>query len=603
MKKIISLALSIIFILSCVTFPVMATEEELTDIASNGVAYSTSEKNTLWTPSKALNDGKYEKDTWQGWECAYPDVTPGANTASGFFGEYCGVKFTNKEYYEIYEIKFNLGLHSALGGQNAKYEVQFLVEGVWITVGTFKDENAKPKSYDTYEDAMAKDTSHYHIPAEYSFKLDTPMTTNNVRIRISEYAKNYPGGDILVFPYIYELDLIGKRGETPDLELPEGAELSANIGYHSYPDATSSKAFNYPYRAIDGEVKTFWSPKGTGENEALILNFIEEKEINKAVLNFGTYFEGVPVVDYKFNIEALVNNEWVKVAEGTSFDENTKNLTSEYTFETVKTSKLRVVFPEANPIVPEVYEFEAHLASEKTYYLQNRFSSVQVVSASKGNVAIIGTPYASHDFFPYSEAAYINDGQFGDGAKVWFSGVIDMPVYCGIKLPEKHRINKVAVYVQIPEREGDDVMGIEIQALVNGEYVTVANGESYHSAMKYTTVYEFDTLETDDIRVVYLSGNGTFANLKELEIYLEEGVPAPFGGLPAIEEPPIVLDELPEEDLDKDNEEEEQESKDAPVVLLVLASIMLGLAVCFAVAVLIIKFKNKNKEDKTKEVK
>lgn len=604
MKKLLSLALSIIFLLSSFTFSAFAEGEELSNISSNGIGYATSEKNTLWTPSKALNDGKYSKDTWQGWECGYPEVTPGANTAGGFSGEHCGIKFNNRQYYEIHEVKINLGLHSALGGQNVKYEVQCLVEGVWITVATFKDSDTKPLAYASYEDAMANDTSYYHIPSEYSFSLETPLTTNNVRIKVSEYAKNYPGGDVLVFPYIYEIDLIGRLGETPEIELPEGAEISANIGYHSFPDATSSKPFSYPYRAIDGDVKTSWSPKTGNANEALILNFIDEKEINKAVLNFGTFFEGVSIVDYKFNIEAFVNNEWKKVAEGTSFDEDNKTLTTEYAFDSVKTTMLRVVFTEANSVLPEVCEFEAHLTSDKTYFLANRYSTVQVVSASKGNVAIIGTPYASHDFFPYSDVNFINDGLFSESSSLWFSGVIDMPVYCGIKLPQKARINKVAVYVHTPEREGDDIMGIEIQALVNGEYVTVATGKSYHSAMKYSTVYEFDTVETDDIRIKYLSGNGTFANMKELEVYLEEGVPAPFGGLPAIEEPPVVLDEIKdkitEPDLNKNNDTAQD------TVIIICATTLLVIALAFVTVVVITKLKRKNDkkkiEDKTEEV-
>ena len=547
MKKVISLMLSLIFLFSSLSMLVYADgtveEEELTNIAmvENALPYASSEKNTLWTPAKALNDGAKSADTWQGWECQYPDIVYGSDTSKGFSGEYCGIKFTKSEYYEISKINLNLGMHAAMGGQNPHYVVQCLVEGVWVTVAEFNDSDTKPVSYETYEDAMANDKSFYHIPTNIEFTLDNPVTTNNVRITISEFAKNYPSGDVLIFPYVYEIELIGKRGETPDIELPEGAVISTNIGYHSFPEASSSRPFKYPYRAIDGDVKTEWTPRSRDAGQYLLLDLLQTKKINKVVVNCGEYMDGVSVSDYAYDIKAYVNNEWVTVAQGTVFDEANMSLVNEYTFNTVETNLIKLEFTEALTSLPSVYELEAHLSEDKTYYVEGRYSAAQRVSASKGNIAIAGTPYASHDFIPYSSVDYIIDGGIDNDAYVWFSGVLDMPVHCGIKFHAKQLINKIAVYVHVPEEEGTDIMGIEIQAFIDGEYKTIVKSKSYDKLMKYTTVYEFDPIETDDIRIVYTSGSGTFANLRELEIYSPSGILPMFDGLEAMAEPPQVI--------------------------------------------------------------
>ena len=560
MKKGISFLLSIIFLLSGLSTLAFADDavdggtsgdetlvEEPYNVArvENALAYASSEKNTLWTPSVALNDGKYNNGTqsnWQGWECGYPDIIYGADTSAGFSGQYFGIKFTNKEYYEISEMYFNTGLHAAMGHQNAKFTVQCLVEGMWVTVKEFYDSDTKPVSYESYEEAMEKDTSFYHIPSEYRFTLDTPVNTNNVRVTISEYAKNYPGGDVLIFPYVYEMELIGVRGETPELELPEGAYVSTNVGYHSYPSASSSTSYKYPYNAIDGKVTTSWSPKGREAGEYLMLSYVDAKKINKAVVNFGEYLAGVDYTDYKFNIEALVNGEWIVLASGHSLDTANSTQTTEYTFNEVEATAVKLVLTEGFTKRPNIYEFETHLSNDRTYYLEDRYDSFQRLSASKGNIAIIGTPYANRDFAPYSDVNYIVDGQIDEYAYVWFTGVIDMPSYCGVTFHEMQTIDRVALYFHTPAEEGIDIMGIQIQAKIDGEYVTLVTTKSYDKDLKYCPAFKFDPVVTDDIRILYTSGNGTFAHLKELEIYSPNGVVPMFDGMGQMVDPPTFID-------------------------------------------------------------
>ena len=142
MKRGLSFLLSIIFLFSGLSMIALAEDTagdetqggEPFNVArvENAMAYASSEKNTSWTPSAALNDGAYSKDTWQGWECRYPDIIYGADTSAGFSGQYFGIKFTNKEYYEIHDIYINMGLHAAMGGQNAHFTVQFFQPPAYI---------------------------------------------------------------------------------------------------------------------------------------------------------------------------------------------------------------------------------------------------------------------------------------------------------------------------------------------------------------------------------------------------------------------------------------------------------------------------------------
>ncbi|MBO5212851.1 MAG: hypothetical protein J6B60_04845 [Clostridia bacterium] len=541
MKRFLSFICAIMMLVSCMAYSVFAEEEplpeqptdELTNIAVNGMGYCSSEKNSSWTPPSSIINGLRNTDDWHGWEPKYPSVEPGQNTSLGFSGEYCGIKFLNKEYYEVYEIKVNAGLHNLFGGQNTKYVVEALVEGVWTEIAVFYDSQFQPQAYATYEEAMANDTSNYHIPADFSYTLETPVTTNNVRITINECAKNYPGGDILIFPYIYEVELIGKLGVTPDIDLPEGAVFSQNIGYHSLPEATSSAKFAHPFLAIDGDDKspTAWKPSDLSAGQALTLNLPRAYNINKFVVNFGEIPVGTTPENYQFNIEAYINGAWTKVADGNSYDSENNTCITEYPITTVSTDKVRLVFPNALTSTPAVYEFEAHIEGERTYFLNTRFSELQKTSASKGNLSILGTPYASASHIPYSDVLYMNDGKTYNEANVWFPSTMDLPVHCGIVLDQIYSVDKIVVYCKEPAEMGDDVTAFDIKALVNGEYVTIAKGESYNKRTGYTTIYDLETpVQTNDIKIEFTRCGGTIPNILELEIYSSETGPAPFKG-------------------------------------------------------------------------
>ena len=127
MKRFFSVILSLVFLLSLTVNFVFAEDVEnpISNIAPKGTAYSSSEKNSLWTPVESVINGRYGgvNGEWQGWECAYPEVGVGQDTSNGFSGEYFGINFKSK-CYDIYEIRMNIGLHTLAGGQNATYTIE-----------------------------------------------------------------------------------------------------------------------------------------------------------------------------------------------------------------------------------------------------------------------------------------------------------------------------------------------------------------------------------------------------------------------------------------------------------------------------------------------
>lgn len=555
MKKIISTLLAIIFLASFAAPTAFAEEEpvtELENVAIKGLGYCSSMKNSDWTPPSTINDGV--SNDWPGWEPAYPNVPPTMNTSEGFDGEYCGVKFLNNEYYEISKINVVLGLHAQYT-QNPTYTVKALVEGEWKEIATFKDEDAKPRSYASYQDAMEKDTSNYHIRSDISIDLDTPVNTNNVRIIVDDFAKSYPGGDVLVFPYIYEVELIGKRGETPDITLPENAVFSQNAAYNSIPRATTSKELAYPFLAIDGKDTTAWKPGSLEAGQAITLELEKEYTVDKITLNFGNVTPAQIAGKASFKIEAFVGGTWQKLADACTYNETAASCVTEHQLASpIKTNQVRIVFEQALTVAPSLYEFEVNIVGERTYYLESKFSAFQKQSAAKGNLAILGTAYASENRAPYSEPSFINDGRILKNSNVWFSGLVTTPVNCGVKLDKTYTVNKVVVYCSEPAKIGKDVMHFNIVAKVNGEDKIIAQGRSYDaknivesSESRYTTVYTFpEGVVTDDIKIEFTRSSSTIPNVLELEIYSDNSGTSAFTGYPTeAKEPTYTPVELP----------------------------------------------------------
>ncbi len=609
MKRILSTLIALLMLVSCFSMLVFAEEQEepseypegLENVALKGLGYCSSMKNSNWTPPKSINNGLDYTEDWRGWEPKYPTISPGQNTANGFKGEYCGIKFLNREYYEVYEIRMSIGLHSQYT-QNVTYTIQALVEGEWNEIAVLHDSEAKNIKLDTsdedkdgdkteylyssYEDAMQRDTSNYHIGAELSCVLETPVTTNNIRVYVSDFGKKYPGGDVLIFPYIYEVELVGKLGKTPDIDLPEGATFSQNAAYNSIPYATSSKSLEYPYLAIDGKDTTAWSPKSLEAGQTLSLVLSKEYTVDKILLNFGTLKEGATPVNYQFKLEIYKDGAWQKVADGNSYNQANNNYITEYTLSApTKTNQVRVVFEQALTSAPSIYEFEVNITGERTYYLEERFTAFEKNSSAKGNLAILGEAYASANILPYSDPSYINDGKYFADSEVWFPGNLTVPVSCGVKLDKAYSINKVVVYCANPDKIGYGVMKFNIIANIDGKSEIIATGDAYDPAKmidgiqtRYATIYEFPQgITTDDIKIEFIRSSSTIPNVLELELYSDTEKCSMFDGYPFRDTIPVYVDDPTYQAPEQEPSDDEQDST---------VSLVIGVSLCFvAVAI------------------
>ncbi len=576
MKKVISLFLLMLLLLSNMTIIITAQEteqesNEITNISPLGTAYCTSEKNSLWTPAKSLIDGLYGTQDWHGWECAYPEVAVGQDTSAGFSGEFCGIKFEN-DYYEISQIKMNIGLHTLCGGQNATYTIQALVDGKWQDIAVLKDEQAVPTSskYADFDAVMADPEASHRVNADLNVTLSAPVTTNNVRVVISNYAKNYEGGDVLIFPFIYELELFGKKGVAPEIILPEGAEISTDVAWHAYPNAVQGSNGTYPFLAIDGNDDTYWEVENFKGGEYFTVLFDDEYEIGSVymVLERPSDKQIQSTV-----LEYYMDGTWQAVENSNPRLRSAKEgyYALEYEFAATPARGIRVKFRRDCESL-KLSTLEAHLKDSKTYAFDNRFSQAQIDSASNGNIAIIGKPYSSTSFDPYSADSYINDG-LNEGSKVWFTGNINIPEHCGITFDYSQKINKAIVSVRPSSIAGRESMKIEIQALVNGSYVTIAQGRSYDG--DYKTEYIFNEVETTDIRVVILEASGAIPNVMELELYSSSIIPMFDGIEPKETEPaPPPTEDVQDQPNNEDKDDEVTPLHLIPMIVAVLISII-----------------------------
>ena len=587
MKKILSIfliALILVMQLSTLAFAEEVEQEisEITNISPLGTPYCTSEKNSLWTPVKTIINGKYGTEDWQGWECKYPVVEPNQDTSLGFSGEYCGISFDD-EYYEISSIKLNIGLHTKIGGQNCTYTVKALIDGKWVDIATARDDMAIPtdsSKYADYNAVMADKNASHRVNANLTINLDEPVNTNNIRIVVSDYAKGYPGGDVLIFPYIYEVELYGKTGVKPDFVLPEGAVASTNIAWYSFPEAPSSSNGTCPFYAIDGKEDTSWQLQNSEKNTPFVLSFNEPQEIGSVIVSI----EKTDKTTQNASLEYFDGAEWKElVFRGSAElgDESAYKIT--FDFPSVVTSKIRITFKNKSALL-QIYDIEAHLANTKTYSFNERFSKDQLKTASYGNIAMIGTPYASESFDPYSSVVYINDGNKAD-EKVWFSGTVDVPVYCGITFEKPQKIGNATVTVRTGDVVGRDIMHFEIQALIDGEFVKVADGKSYDG--NYQTKYSFDEIETTDVRIVFTKSGGAIPNLMELELFSGDKSALPmFNGLTPAEDTEPVLTPF------GDNIEKNNKISPWTYIPLIVA-VIIAIGNCIFLVI-----KSKKKEDK-----
>lgn len=630
--KLISVLLLVFLLLPLTVFSVAAEDEEdegIKNIAPLGEAYASTIKNPAWTPAEAINDEDVILETWKGWEPLYPTVPAGA---TGLSGEYCGVKFDG--FYKIYGAKLDLRNADT---QDITYTVQALIMGSWVDIYELHDHDFEGK-------ADLANGNRFSIECTF----DAPVTTNNIRLLCSDYAKGFGGGDELLFPYVYEFYLYGEEGNPPSVVVPEGYFITPNVALAGQVFATSASVGNWPALIVDSNNNDSpWKAAADDVNASVGVTLSEAVPASEISLDFGsgtaaipyevfvvcadgneisvyndTVTDGVTSIVLEEDLEivevAVVYGEagaqlkelqvlssynaanggaFVATSEAEGFGAASINTAdglwkagaedaaasvaltlTEATF----TSQITLTFGENPAALPytvsvlcesgTVVHFTDGIASAEpavldlaeivktgdfvtgvtvtyegagaqlagiyvhadnfAFAVSEEPSDEYKQSCAKGNLAVLGTPYASSNFPTFSQVSYINDGLIKSKNPSWYGYGFDVPAHCGVTFDRTYTVSKVALTFDFIEPKGSAIMYFDIQAKVDGEYVTLASGRSYDSSFNYQPVFTFDAVTTDDIRIVFTKNGGIFPSLRELEVYSETEVPMAYMGYP-----------------------------------------------------------------------
>ena len=303
-------------------------------------------------------------------------------------------------------------------------------------------------------------------------------------------------------------------------------ELSVVSSYNAAENGTvSASSAKSGYAATElNSGDGLWKAASTDTDASVSIALENATLPNAIVLDFGA---GTASVPYK----VFVTRETGTVSEvfsGTASDGVVSVDTSSLARTGAFITAVEVVFDGKNAQLKTLEVQADHF----TLALSEETDDTYKQSCAKGNLAILGTAYAESSFPNYSQIEYINDGLFSDTDKSWYAHGSAVPTYCGIKLDKTYTINKIDLTFASHTPAGANVMSFDIQALVNGEYVTIVSGQSYCKDGKYEPVYVFDPIQTDDVRIVFTSNGGIFPNVCEIEIYSATDFPVLYMGYP-----------------------------------------------------------------------
>lgn len=134
------------------------------------------------------------------------------------------------------------------------------------------------------------------------------------------------------------------------------------------------------------------------------------------------------------------------------------------------------------------------------YLTSNRF----ILKYKDRNVATRGIAYAETQISS-NPAGNLNDR---DTSTLWTAAGEELPVYFGVNLISKTYFDEIEIVSK--DNKNRDTMQFEIQALIDGEYVTIAEAPSYDAetrSFKAHVVLD-EPVQTKDVRVVIKSVTG-----------------------------------------------------------------------------------------------
>ena len=543
MKRIIALVMCLMMILPC--FALFANAEALDPsapyevITRNGFAKAS----TIWnndSQAKYAVDGIIDGqiDGYQFWRPNYSgrdfSIDPNAP-------QYIDIQFTD---YYVYD---KIDIYAVSYSSSQTFKAQMLVLGEWVDIGT----QSKTVKYDSPSGkTFTRNCSVFTIDIPEALE---ETASKKIRIVVSGYIAWEPA-------LMIEVNIWGKKAKAPAWDVPDGAYLTNNAAlstgitvtnndengnFVSYSDGAgyvqaSSNARNYhPYLAADDSKTTQWRAETSSPGEWILVEFDKLYEITNVGLNLGgsasnaTHTVEVEILD-KTGAWVLVNSNWTVNASTAAADNQLLTLPADtfakgvkFTFKTGSAS--------ASELIATIYDSPEDDTDGKCVFLADYLTTAKKESIAGGNIACYGQAYASSTFTTYgvSTPIYINDGEILNESYSWYAATPEKDVYCGVRLREDQDVSKVVLYFNdymteedfvAQKFEGKRVLSFDIQAYVDGEYVTVASGTSFDTAAKkYVVSFELDDVTTtNDIRVVFRTTGGIYSYLKELEVYADE---------------------------------------------------------------------------------
>jgi len=374
----------------------------------------------------------------------------------------------------------------------------------------------------------------------YLFDLDEYKTNGKIKITQALASTH----DWWLVPLIQEVEIMGaKTVNRPKFDVPEGAEVVSDAALGGMAGATTSELSYYPLLGNDKQATTRWQASDY-ENQSYWIDFTEAFRIKELRLNFGAMPADVVGSKYVYDVYVKVNGEWELIAEDKTATAVSDLLTDDQLDKTAIDKVIegvKVTFTsstlDGENVAPTITEVSAPISDGKQcIFLSGYLDFWRASSTAQGNLACYGEAYcsSSFDYSNVSDINFIIDGQVSDDSSSWFANDFAKGTYCGVKLKDTEDVTKVVLYFNDAITGGkydQHVMDIDVEALVDGKYVKVADGTSYDTVTKKPIVsIEFDAVRTNDIRIVYQSSAMVFPFLKELEVYAGDKVYTAYDG-------------------------------------------------------------------------
>ena len=535
MKKFLSIVLCVLMLIPCFAFSVFAeeTEEKFENLALTAGIKATSYWNASTLPKSAINGastGDIEKPgEWKGhnnyWKPCQPGrdgmgTGPYVRAEKGVESFQLTFRGTNRGYKIIDSVDLYV---EKVCTNNPKYTIVALINGVWAEIGSkYQDEGTVLTGYEGTPSKV-----HFDIPDKVM--VDGTMcevNTKSVKLEIREFAEAGGCGHGWDTPIIYEIEVYGKTGKIPEIDLHDGAVLTTNAALGGRVTASSSAGSQYPALAADNFANTAWNSSAKTDNEWIMVEFDKAYDLDYLGLNFGS---SKGVYNFSIDAEVRVGGVWSKVdsVDVTTSTKEASDVAIGLGTKNKAIEAIKFTYTSMGGNQTTLSEIVATIADgKKCEFLSVFMTDSRKQSLAAGNVAIYGDAYASSvlSHLGISDTPFINDGMNSYYDHAWFAATFEGNAYCGVVLDKVFEVNKVVLYFNDPVTENIPVdtyvLGFDVQVKDGDEYKTVASGSSYDPSTKdYVVSLEFDAVETDDVRILFTENDAGFPYIKELEVY------------------------------------------------------------------------------------